>query len=150
AGVVTQLHVLGIVFLLAMVGLGILELRHDRRVALGLIAGLGLVVLLFVPLLVHELITNFQETGFLLDYLRGGDTAPTGGPVAALAFTLLRVTGWPIVGLVTDVPAAAAIVLALTLGLASIGLLRARGPERTGLAWLVGVLIWSTIALAFV
>jgi hypothetical protein len=105
---------------------------------------------LFVPLIVHELRTSFQETGYVLDYLRGGDTAPAGGPVASLAFTLLRVVGWPIVGLVTDVPAAAAIVLAATVGLAAIGLLQARGIERTGLAWLVGILAWSTIVLAFV
>jgi hypothetical protein len=150
AGAVTQLHVLGVVFLIAMLGLGVLELRRDRRVALGLVAGLGLVVVLFVPLIVHELETGFQETGYMLDYLRGGDTAPAGGPIASLAFTLLRVVGWPIVGLVTDVPAAAAIVLAMTVGLGAIGLLQARGAERTGLAWLLGILAWSTVALAFV
>ena len=149
AGAVTQLHVLGVVFLIAILGLGILELRRDRRVAVGLVAGLGVVVLLFVPLLVHELGTNFQETQLILAYLRGGDSAAAGGPVSALAFTLLRVVGWPIVGLVTDVPAAAAIVLAVTVGLAAVGLLQARGSERTGLAWLAGILLWSTVVLAF-
>jgi hypothetical protein len=149
AGAVTQLHVLGIVFLIAILALGILELRHERRIALGLGGGLGLVVVLFVPLIVHELQTGFQETGFVLDYLRAGDAGSIGGPVSALAFTLLRVVGWPIIGLVTDVPAAAAIVLAATVGLAAIGVLQARGAERTGLTWLVGILAWSTIVLAF-
>ncbi|HYK94573.1 MAG TPA: phospholipid carrier-dependent glycosyltransferase [Candidatus Dormibacteraeota bacterium] len=149
AGAVTQLHVLGIVFLIAIVGLGILELRRNRQVVLGLVGGFGLVVVLFLPLIVHELQTSFQETGFVLDYLRGGDNASIGGPASALAFTLLRVTGWPIIGLVTDVPAAAALVLAATVGLAAIGLLQARGAERTGLAWLAGILVWSTVVLAF-
>jgi Dolichyl-phosphate-mannose-protein mannosyltransferase len=149
AGAVTQLHVLGVVFLLAVLALAILELRHDRRVAQGLVGGLGLVVVLFAPLIVHELQTNFQETGFVLDYLRGGEADQVGGPVSALAFTLLRVVAWPIIGLVTDVPASAAILLAATVGLAAIGLLQARGSERTGLAWLVGILAWSTIVLAF-
>ena len=69
--------------------------------------------------------------------------------MSALAFTLLRVVGWPLVGLVTDVPLAAAILLAVVVGLAAVGLLRARGAEATGLRWLVGILAWSTIALAF-
>jgi 4-amino-4-deoxy-L-arabinose transferase-like glycosyltransferase len=149
AAAVTQLHVLGVVFLLAILGLGVIEVRRDRRVALGLVGGLALGVVLFLPLIAHELQTRFQETRFILDYLRGGDSASLGGPVTALAFTLLRVVGWPIVGLVTDVPAAAALVLAAVVGLAAIGLLQARGVERTGLWWLVGILAWSTIVLAF-
>ena len=36
AGAVTQLHVLGVVFLIAIVALCLLELRRDRRVAVGL------------------------------------------------------------------------------------------------------------------
>jgi hypothetical protein len=149
AGAVTQLHVLGIVFLVAILGLAVLELRRDRGVALGIVGGFGLVVLLFVPLLVNELLTNFQETHLMLDYLRGGDAGSTGGPLSAVAFTLLRVVGWPIVGLVTDVPALAAIALATTVGLAAVGLLQARGLVRTGLAWLAGILVWSTVVLAF-
>lgn len=149
AGAVTQLHVLGVVFLVAILALCLLELRHDDRVALGLLGGVALIVLLFLPLIVNELETGFQETRFVLDYLRGGDESLAGGPVSALAFTFLRVVGWPLVGLVTDVPAAAAILLAVTVGLAAVGLVRARGLQATGLRWLVGILAWSTIALAF-
>ena len=145
----TQLHVLGVVFLLAILGIALQDLRRDRRVWLGIVAGLGLIVVLFLPLIVYELQNGFLETQRVLDYLRGGDEALGGGPVSALAFTLLRVTAWPIVGLVTDVPPAASIVLAVTVGLAALGLLRATGAERTGLLWLVGILAWSTVVLAF-
>jgi hypothetical protein len=149
AGAVTQLHVLGVVFLVAIVALCLLEIRRDRRVALGLAGGLVAIAVLFLPLVAHELQTGFLETRYVLEYLRAGDEAAAGGPVFALAFTLLRVVGWPLVGLVTDVPLAAAILLAVVVGLAAIGLLRARGAAGVGLRWLVGILAWSTVALAF-
>jgi hypothetical protein len=149
AGAVTQLHVLGVVFLVAIVVLCLLELRRDRGAVLGLLGGLGVIAVLFAPLLVHELQTGFLETRRVLDYLRAADQVSAGGPVATLAFTLLRIVAWPLIGLVTDIPALSAIVLAVTVGLAAIGLLRARGVEATGLRWLVGLLAWSTIALSF-
>ena len=150
AGAVVQLHVLGVVFLVAIVVIALLELRRDRRVLPGLLAGISLIAIVFLPLMVHELQTGFLETQRVIAYVRGGDEGTGVGPVAALAFTLLRVVGWPIVGVVTDVPMAAAIVLAVTIGLAALGLLRARGAEQIGLRWLVGILAWSTVALAFV
>ena len=149
AGAVTQLHVLGVVFLIAVVALALLELRRDRGVAAGLVGGFGIVVVLFLPLLVHEVQTGFQETRLVLDYVRSGDEPLAGGPVSALGFTLLRITGWPLMGLVTDVPSLAAVLLAVVVGVAAFGLMRARGDERRGLAWLVGILAWSTVALAF-
>jgi 4-amino-4-deoxy-L-arabinose transferase-like glycosyltransferase len=149
AGVVVQLHVLGIVFFVAILAIALLELRRDRSVAQGIIGGLAITALLFVPLLAHELQTGFLETQRLLDYLRGGDESQLGGPVTALAFTLLRVVGWPIVGLVTDVPMAAAIVLAVTIGLTVVGLRIARGDAATAFRWFIGTLAWSVVTLAF-
>lgn len=149
AGAVTQLHVLGVVFLVAILALCLLELRRDRRVAIGLVGGLVLTALLFMPLLAYELQSGFSESRLVLEYLRAGDATGDGGPLFALAFTLLRVIGWPLVGLVTDVPMIAAIMLAVTVGLIAVGLLRARGAEAVGLRWLVAILAWSTVALAF-
>ena len=146
-GAVTQLHVLGVVFLVAILALAILDARRTRA-AIPLLGGLAVVALLFVPLLVHELGTGFLETRAMLDYLAGGDPSTT-GPLAALVFTLLRVTGWPIVGLVTDVPALSAIVTAVVIALAVIGLRMSRGDAAIGMRWLVGLLGWSVLALAF-
>jgi hypothetical protein len=84
----------------------------------------------------------------VIAYLQAGDT-PGAGPVGALAFTLMRVVGWPLIGLVTDQPQLSALVLAVTIGLIAIGLRMARGAEATALRWLLGILAWSTIALAF-
>ncbi len=147
AGAVVQLHVLGVVFLLAIVVLGLLELRRDRSVAFGLLGGLGVIALLFLPLLAHELGSGFSETTGVLAYLQGGDAAPS-DPISALAFTLLRVVGWPLVGLVTEAPQLAAIALAVTVSLVVAGLRLSRGRTLTGMHWLVGILAWSTVALA--
>jgi hypothetical protein len=148
AGAVVQLHVLGVVFLIGILAVGLLELRRDRAIGVGLLGGVGIIVLLFVPVLAHELQTGFAETRGFLAYLGAGDE-PGAGPLATLAFTLLRVIGWPLVGLVTDVPQLAAITLAVVVGLGAWGLRTARGAQATGLRWLVGILGWSTLALAF-
>lgn len=154
AGMVIQLHLLGIIFFAAIGALAALHLRGGRGgrgVAWGIVGGLGVAAVLFLPLLVHELQTGFEEVGRIADYLRtgGGDAAPGAGPVSALAFTLLRIVGWPLVGLVTDVPAVASVLLAVVAGLTAVGILRARGARRTAMWWLVGLLAWSTVALAF-
>ena len=149
AGAVVQLHVLGIVFFVAILALVLLEPRRDRAVVPPLLTGLAVVALLFVPLLAHELQTNFAETRAVLDYIRGGDEPLTANPLLSLFFTLLRVVGWTFVGLVTDVPAAAAVLLALTLGLAVLGLRLVPEPRRSAVRWLLAILAWSTLVLAF-
>jgi Dolichyl-phosphate-mannose-protein mannosyltransferase len=149
AGAVVQLHVLGLVFLLGIVALNVLELRRNRAAWRGLIGGLAIVAVLFVPVAIHELTSGFLETRRVLDYLSSGDSQAT-DPLSAIVLTLLRIVGWPIVGLVTDAPGAAALVLAAVIGLVAWRLVTARGQERIALAWLVGLLAWSTLALSFV
>jgi len=148
AGAVVQLHVLGLVFFVAILALGLLELRRNRAAWRGLVGGLGIVAMLFTPLAIHELTTGFLETRRVLDYFASGN-AQSHDPLSALLLTLLRIVGWPIVGLVTDAPAAAALVLAALIGLVAWRFLVARGPQRIALTWLVGLLAWSTLALAF-
>ena len=147
AGAVVQLHVLGLVFFIAIFVLALLELRSNRSAWRGIVGGLAIVALLFTPLLIHELTTGFLETRLILDYFAGGG-AGARDPAFSILFTLLRIVGWPIVGLVTDVPIAAALALAAFLGLVAWYDLVARGPARTALFWLVGVLAWSAVALA--
>ena len=148
AGAVVQLHVLGLVFFVAIFVLALLELRRNRAVLGGIVGGLAIVALLFLPLLVYELTKGFLETRLILDYFASGG-AQNHDPVSSLLFTLLRIVGWPIVGLVTDVPSVAALVLAAMIGLVVWRLLAARGEQRIALTWLVGLLAWSTVALAF-
>ena len=150
AGAVTQLHVLGVVFLFAILALALIETRRNRAALMGIVGGFAVLAVLFLPLLVYELRHGFRETGLVLEYLRsGGGEVIGGGPASAVAISLLRITSWPLMGLFTDVPALAVILVVVVVALAAFGLLRARGAEATGLRWLVGILAWSTIALAF-
>jgi len=159
AGVVFQLHILGIVFIppvlaLLVVDVGAARRRGDgslaRRLAGAAVAGLAVVALLFVPLLVHELQFNWSETRNAIAYFTSGSSSPGElGLPARLLFTLLRIVGWPLVGLVTDAPAAAALALAVVLTLGIWGALGAREPEpRFALRWLLLTVAWATVALA--
>jgi 4-amino-4-deoxy-L-arabinose transferase-like glycosyltransferase len=149
AGAVMELHVLGIVFLVAVAALGVLELRRDRGIAPALLGGAAIVVLLLVPLAVWDLHNDFSETRAMVAYLTGDRGSVGGGPIGAIAFTLLRVVGWPLVHLVTDVPQLAAVMVAVTVALVAWGLRMSRGDSASGYAWLVGLLVWSVLALAF-
>ncbi|HTK44394.1 MAG TPA: glycosyltransferase family 39 protein [Patescibacteria group bacterium] len=148
AGAVVQLHVLGLVFFMSIFVLALLGLRRSRAAWNGIVGGLAIVAVLFTPLLIHELTSGFGETRLILDYFASGGGTQSRDPAFSILFTLLRIVGWPIVGLVTDVPIAAALVLAAFLGLVAWYDLVARGAARVALAWLVGVLAWSTVALA--
>ncbi len=153
AAAVVQLHVLGIVFLAGIVAILALEWRaadEVRRAAMrrGAVAGFGIAIVLFLPLLVHELQTGFQETGRVLAYLGSGGAGAEGGLPNTLAFTLLRVVGWPVVAVVTDEPILAATAVGIVVALAACAALLARGPRRTAARWLIGLIAWSVAALA--
>jgi len=110
--------------------------------------GLGLVALLFVPLLASELQSGFAEARGVLAYFAGGGGTRDTNPLFAIAFTLYRIVGWPLVGSVLDAPAAAAVALGLTIAGAAFALRLVPPPQRTAIRWFVGLLIWSTLALA--
>ncbi|HYN69011.1 MAG TPA: glycosyltransferase family 39 protein [Candidatus Eisenbacteria bacterium] len=162
AGMVLQLHVLGAVLLPAVVALFAFEVRRARRetavdggdrlrrLLLAGLAGAGLIAVLFIPLLVHELQTGFLELQRLLPYLRGsGEAEATLDPPARLLLIVLRVVGWPLVGLITDSPMAATLAVAVVIGLAGWQVLRARGEEAIAVRWLAGTVAWSCAALTF-
>jgi len=55
SGAVVQLHVLGLVFFVAIFVLALLELRGGRGTWRGLAGGLAIVALLFTPVAIHEI-----------------------------------------------------------------------------------------------
>ncbi len=158
AGMVMQLHVLGITLLPIVLAWPVADAiralragdRAAARHAAGSIGiGLAIVAVLYVPLLVSELQTGFEETRHLLDYVRGGASgAGDLDPVASLAFTFLRIVGWPLVGLVSSTPAAAIIVVSASLVLVTWLALAGRGAERTAARWLGAGVLWSVLALS--
>ena len=145
---VVQLHILGAIFFLELLEIAVLEARRDRSIVRPLIVGLALTALLFVPLLASELNTGFAETRGMLAYFAGAGGARDTNPIFAIAFTLYRVVGWPFVGSVLDAPAAAAVLLAITIAGAVLALRLVAPPQRTAVRWFVGLVIWSTLALA--
>jgi len=158
AGIVFQLHVLGVVFLPPVLALLVADWRaarrrgdaDDSRLIRGGIAGLAVVALLFVPLLLHELQYDWSETRHVVAYLTSG--ASSQGQlslVPRLVFTLLRIVAWPLARDVTS-PAPVAFALAVVLTLGILVTLRAAGERRIALTWLLGTIAWATIALTFV
>lgn len=152
AGAVAQLHVLGLLFVIPILALLLLDLRRAgagaarRRLMRGLAGGLGVIVLLYVPLIVHELTSGFGETQAVLRYL-AAPGAPTLGLLARVLVNLLRVLGWPLVGLVTDVPVLASLAVAVTIGLLVTGaILRRRGLAAS--RWILAALAWTVVGLA--
>ena len=159
AGMVVQLHVLGVVFLPSILALGVAEWRSGRRsgdrrrarqAIAGLLAGLVIVAVLFIPLLIHELQSNFGETRNALAYF--GHPAGSGGgglldPFERLVFASLRVIGWPLVGLVTSAPIASILFVSVALVLGAWRMRSARGEERFAVRWLGLTVAWGAIAL---
>ena len=159
AGIVFQLHVLGVVFLPPVLALLVADVRAARRrrgegaaagrLVRGGLLGLGVVALLFVPLLLHELRFDWSETRHAIAYVTSG--TPAAGQLdlpARLVFTLVRIIAWPLVGLVTDAPAAAALAVAIVLTLGLLGAAATEGEPRFALRWLLLTIAWTTVALA--
>lgn len=158
AGMVLQLHVLGIVFLPPILALALTDAVRAWRsgdgakvgaVIRATVAGLALAALLFVPLLAHELGSDFEETRRALAYFSGGgDDGGRLDPFEQLAFTLFRVVGWPLVGLITDAPIGAIVSVSGATVLAAWLMLAGRGTDGTAGRWLGFTVLWSGIALS--
>jgi 4-amino-4-deoxy-L-arabinose transferase-like glycosyltransferase len=158
SGMVLQLHVLGIVFVPPILALAVADAVRSRRagdraragaIVRAVAAGLALAALTFVPLLVHELGSGFEETRHVLDYIAGGGSGRETelDPFVQTLITLFRVVGWPLVGLVTDAPAEAIVAVSVALALGAWLAIAGRGTDRTVARWLGLTVVWSGIAL---
>jgi hypothetical protein len=156
---VFQLHLLGAAFVIPILGLVLYDLvsaiRKDRTrlrgIGIGILIGAAITAVLFVPLLVNELQTNFEETRRTVQFLLHGGSVPTVGgldPVSALLFITFRIIGWPFVGLVIDAPLAAVVAVGIFFGLVIWWLVVARGEDRLLIGWLAGMVVFSVFALS--
>jgi 4-amino-4-deoxy-L-arabinose transferase-like glycosyltransferase len=153
---VGQLHFLGLLLLPPVLALLIGDAwqarrAHDsnwgRSLRNGLVGGLAVILVLSLPLLVHELLDRFSEIQAVLAYLTGGSEASALDPMERLVIAAFRVIAWPFVGLVTEAPIASTLVVAVTIGLLAWHAIAARGPERGAARWLAGSIAWSIVAL---
>ena len=145
-------HVLGAAMLGPIGALLVVDLRRasgERRRAItrAALAGLGLLVLSYVPLAIHELGHDFAESRALAAFvLGGGDPSGVTLPLRFVIVTL-RVLAWPLTGLITDVPAAALLSTGLVLAIV-VWRWRAIEPaERVAVRWLGLALLWTIAAL---
>ena len=148
--VTMQCHVLGIVMLPPLAALLVADARRPgrRTAVLGVsLAGLGLIVLSYTPLIANELRTGFTETQRALAFLRSGGSPVALDPLSRVLFAGLRVVAWPLVGLVTDAPVAALLITAVVVAIVVLRWLSATGEERTAIRWLGATLAWSALAL---
>jgi len=154
-GVVVTMHchVLGSVLLPAVAGLWVADLRRRRpgalrsaRLRAGLLA-LGLLVVSYVPLAIHEFGNDFSESRAALDFIAGGgEPSAMALPVRFLVVGL-RVLAWPLTGLVTEAPIAALLAAVLVVGLVAWRAVAGFGAERTAARWFAATLAWTIIAL---
>jgi hypothetical protein len=112
------------------------------------LAGLAIVAASYIPLAIHELTSDFSELRAALDYIAGGGDPATMGPVGRLLVVTIRVVAWPLVGLITDAPIAAALSLVLVVAIV-VWRWRSVDPpgERTAVRWLGLGLAWTALAL---
>jgi len=122
--------------------------RAVRRAALG---WLGLAVLSYVPLAIHEVGNDWSELRAAIAFVSGGGGPATIALPARIPIVGLRVLGWPLTGLITAAPLATILAAGLVIGLAIWrGLARSGNDpdERTAVRWLGLGLVWTIIALA--
>ena len=144
-----QCHVLGITLLPVIGALLVADARRrgpgaERRAVLqtGLV-GLVIIAVTYVPLVVHELTTDFAEIRAALDYLEAGGE-PVDLPIVTRAVVvLIRVVSWPLTGLITTSLGAAVLALALVTGVAAWRWRSPDAPERTAVRWLALGLLWT-------
>ena len=157
ASVAIQCHVLAVVLVPPIVGLFLFDLLRAssgarRRLLLTGLAGGALILIGFLPLLIHELTTDFSELRALVAYILGSGTgeavAETGpGWIARLPIVFWRTIAFPLVGTFTDAPIASILVLVLVVAIA-IWRLRAGTPrERGGVMFLGATFIVGWLML---
>jgi hypothetical protein len=180
AAVVTmQCHVLGVILTPVIGGLLVADVRRRRargdrtgmaavgRAGLG---WLGIALLSYVPLAIHELGSDASELRAAVAFVTGGGGPASVALPARVPIVGLRVLGWPLTGLLTTAPIATVLAACLVVGLAvwrgwlgrtpSARVATAReelaaaetapddDPERTAVRWLALGLAWTIIALA--
>ena len=151
-----QCHVLGVTMLPIVGALLVADARsrpsgaERRRVWRFGLAGLAIIALSFLPLVIHELTSDFSEIHAALDYIRAGGDPTALGPPLRFVVVGVRVVSWPLAGLITDAAGVAlmatGVVIAIAVALARFGSV----PERQAARWLGLGLLWTVFALTFI
>ena len=150
--VTIQFHVLGIALAPPLVALYLADLwrapagTRSRLGRAGLVA-IGIGLLLYLPLVAHELGNGFPETRSVIAFLTNGGQPDALGQPVRLLFVGLRIVAWPLSGLVTD-----HLVVAVPLGVLVVAgfawrVLAADQPERGAARFLAATLVFGWLVL---
>ena len=152
--VTIQAHVLGIT-LLPIVGVLLVADARGRppgvergRVWRYALAGLAIVAASFLPLVVHEVQSDYSEVRAAVAYLQAGGDPTTFGPMARFLVIGARVASWPLTGLITDGPLAGLTASITVIAIAVWRALAGSPPERVAARWLGLGLLWTAGFLA--
>ena len=154
--VTMQCHVLGVTMLPVVGALLVADIRQrtaplERRALIRVgLGGLAIVAVSFLPLVIHELTTNFSEVQAALAYLHAGGDRSTVAPIARFLVVAGRVVSWPLVGLITTGANAAVLAIVGLLAVTAWRFVAAIGPERVAVRWLALGLAWTAFALAII
>ena len=153
--VTMQCHVLGVTLLPIVGALLVADIRRrpggqERQAAvLTGLGSLGLIALSFLPLVIHELTTDFGELRAAIAYVAGGGDSTAQGPLGRLVVIGMRVVSWPLIGLIADAFAAAAVALVAVAAIVAWQSILGHGALRTAARWLGLGLAWTALALTF-
>ncbi len=151
--VTMQCHVLGIALAPPLVAAYLLDLRraspgeNRQRLRLAGLVALAVIVIGYLPLVVHELTNNFSETRAALAFLEAGRQPVALSLPARLLFVGLRILAWPLAGVLTD-----HLAIGVLLGVAVVAGLTwrirvARPPERGEVRFLGATLLFGWLVL---
>ena len=153
--VTMQCHVLGIALLPPIVFLWVAtrrgtavgreRVRYDRY-GLG---GLAIIVIGYLPLLIHELGHDFAETRAAFAFVASGGTGVSISLPVRLVFVGLRILAWPLTGLLVN-GLIIGVVASVTVASGLAWRTRARDrAERAAARWLALTLLFGWIVLTF-
>ncbi|MBI3748577.1 MAG: glycosyltransferase family 39 protein [Chloroflexi bacterium] len=151
-----QSHVLGVTLLPVVGALLVADIRRrvaptERRTLIRAgVGGLAIVALSFLPLVIHELTTDFSEVQAALAYLRAGGDPSSVAPIPRFLVVASRVLSWPLVGLITTGLSAAVVAIIGVVALAGWRFVAAVGLERVAVRWLALGLAWTSLALTVI
>jgi 4-amino-4-deoxy-L-arabinose transferase-like glycosyltransferase len=147
-------HVLGVILAPAIVAPWLLDVRRRsgadrRRLLLAGAAGVGLLLLSYVPLAMQLVSTDFAEIRSAIAFLAAGEPAASSLPVRIVVIAV-RVLSWPLTGLLTETPVAAFLAAAGVIGAIVWRSAAGSEAERRAGRWFGLTLAWTILALAVV
>jgi hypothetical protein len=128
--------------------------RSERRRMLAPVLGSAAIVAVgCVPLLVHELRSDFSETRAIVEYATGPGAygrMPPPLPIVALPIIAWRIVIWPISGFFPTAPLWGIPAAILVVGALAVAAAGTQGIARQFSRWAAATILWAALALTLI